>query len=250
MPTIAERIYEVQERIAAAARRARRDPTAITLVAVTKTHSPDVVAEAIAAGARHLGENRVQEAQPKIVDLDAQRPLLTWHLIGHLQRNKAKTVVGLFDMFHALDSLRLAEALNRHLEEAQTGDTARQQRFPVLLQVNVSGEASKEGFNLPGGAANREQLPHFLTQVEHIVALPHLRVRGLMTIAPLVANPEAARPVFRTLRLLRDTLAQHFPSTNWHHLSMGMTDDFEVAIEEGATVVRVGRAIFGARPRP
>lgn len=238
---IASRFDQVLERIARAAARANRDPAAITLVAVTKTHPPEVIAEAIAAGARDLGENRVQEAALKIPPLAAAYPDARWHLIGHLQRNKAKTAIELFDMIHSIDSLRLAETLNRLLQERAAG------RLPVLLQVNVSGEASKEGFDLPGGIANRAGLEALLPEVERILALPCLEVRGLMTIAPIVADPEQARPVFRALRELRDELARRFPRAAWAELSMGMTDDFEAAIAEGATIVRVGRAIFGER---
>lgn len=244
---IATRINQVLERIARAAARANRDPAAITLVAVTKTHPPEVIAEAIAAGARDLGENRVQEAALKIPPLAAAYPDARWHLIGHLQRNKAKSAIELFDMIHSVDSLRLAETLNRHLQEraAVQGPAAR--RLPILLQVNVSGEASKEGFDLPGGIANRAGLEALLPEVERILALPSLEVRGLMTIAPIVADPEQARPFFRALRELRDELARRFPRADWAELSMGMTDDFEAAIAEGATIVRVGRAIFGER---
>lgn len=239
--SIATRLDQVRERIARAAARANRDPAAITLVAVTKTHPPEVIAEAIAAGARDLGENRVQEAALKIPPLAAAYPDARWHLIGHLQRNKAKTAIELFDMIHSIDSLRLAETLNRLLQERAAD------RLPVLLQVNVSGEASKEGFDLPGGIANRAGLEALLPEVERILALPCLEVRGLMTIAPIVADPEQARPVFRALRELRDELARRFPRAAWAELSMGMTDDFEAAIAEGATIVRVGRAIFGER---
>lgn len=238
---IASRFDQVLERIARAAARANRDPAAITLVAVTKTHPPEVIAEAIAAGARDLGENRVQEAALKIPPLAAAYPDARWHLIGHLQRNKAKTAIELFDMIHSIDSLRLAETLNRLLQERAAA------RLPILLQVNVSGEASKEGFDLPGGIANRAGLEALLPEVERILALPCLEVRGLMTIAPIVADPEQARPVFRALRELRDELARRFPRAAWAELSMGMTDDFEAAIAEGATIVRVGRAIFGER---
>ncbi len=244
MLSIAERIEAIHTRIANAAQRAGRDPAAVTLVAVTKTQPPERIAEAIAAGVRHLGENRVQEASSKIPALAGTTEHLTWHLIGHLQRNKAKPAAQLFDVVHSLDSLRLAEALDRAvaLEAA-----AQPRRLPVLLQVNVSGEASKEGFNLAGGLANQEQFALLLQDIAHIVALPHLQIEGLMTIAPIADYPEATRPVFRALRLLRDELACRFPSAEWQQLSMGMTDDFEVAIEEGATLVRVGRAIFGER---
>lgn len=238
--SVAERIAIVQERIAVAARRAGRKPDDVTLVAVTKTHPPELVAEAIAAGLTNLGENRVQEAQTKIVALAAARQQVRWHLIGHLQRNKARLATELFDLVHSVDSLRLAEALQRYAAEAG-------RRLPVLLQVNVSGEASKEGFALTGGVANRAGLDALLSEVERIVALPALELRGLMTVAPIVAHPEQARPTFRALRELGEELARRFPAAHWGELSMGMTDDFEAAIAEGATIVRVGRAIFGPR---
>ena len=236
--SIAENIAAVQARIAAAARRAGRDPAEITLVAVTKTHPPELVAEAVAAGARALGENRVQEAASKIAALRAGHAELRWHLIGHLQRNKAKLAAELFDLVHSVDSLRLAEALARQVAPGR--------RLPILLQINVSGEASKEGFALQGGATSAALLA-LLPELEQLVALPQLEVRGLMTVAPMVADPEQARPVFKALRELRDELARRLPTARWDQLSMGMTDDFEVAISEGATIVRVGRAIFGAR---
>lgn len=239
----------VQERIAAAAQRSGRDPRQVTLVAVTKMLPLEVLQQAIAAGVVHLGESRLQEAEPKISSLQAQRPDLTWHMIGHLQRNKAKVAISLFDLLHTVDSLRLAETLNRHYEQrvAEITDAPEHSRLNVLLQVNVSGEATKEGFDLPGGVQNHAGLPRFLADVERIVALPYLRVQGLMTIAPWQPDPEAARPVFRALRELRDHLAARWSQAEWSQLSMGMTDDFEVAIEEGATLVRVGRAIFGER---
>jgi len=236
--SIATNVAVVQARIAAAARRAGRDPAEITLVAVTKTHPPELVAEAVAAGARALGENRVQEAASKIEALRELRSELRWHLIGHLQRNKAKVAAELFDLVHSVDSLRLAEALARQVAPGR--------RLPILLQINVSGEASKEGFALPGGATSAALLA-LLPELEQLVALPQLEVRGLMTVAPMVADPEQARPVFKALRELRDELARRLPTARWDELSMGMTDDFEVAISEGATIVRVGRAIFGAR---
>ena len=236
--SIATNVAAVQARIAAAARRAGRDPAEITLVAVTKTHPPELVAEAVAAGARALGENRVQEAASKIEALRELRSELRWHLIGHLQRNKAKVAAELFDLVHSVDSLRLAEALARQVAPGR--------RLPILLQINVSGEASKEGFALQGGATSAALLA-LLPELEQLVALPQLEVRGLMTVAPMVADPEQARPVFKALRELRDELARRLPTARWDELSMGMTDDFEAAISEGATIVRVGRAIFGAR---
>lgn len=241
--SIADRFAVVHERIAAAARCVGRQPAEVTLVAVTKTKTAPLIAEAIAAGATDLGENRVQEAAEKIELLCDQRSRVRWHLIGHLQRNKARTAAALFDMIHSIDNLRLAEALDRHAgEQAPAG-----RRLPVLLQVNISGEASKEGFNLVGGAANAAALTALLPEIEALLALPHLAVHGLMTIAPLVETPELARPYFCALRELRDELARRYPQSDWTQLSMGMTDDFEVAIEEGATIVRIGRAIFGER---
>ncbi|MFL5804197.1 MAG: YggS family pyridoxal phosphate enzyme [Roseiflexaceae bacterium] len=283
METIAARLAAVHERLAAAARHAARPPEEITLVGVTKTQPPQAVSEALAAGLRDFGENRVQEAEEKITALAAERARITWHLIGHLQRNKAKKAAALFDVIHSLDSLRLAEMLDRALEEQRTKNKEQARRtenghpqgqprnaepgrspahpltrspahpltrspLPVLLQVNVSGEASKEGYALAGWEERPAVLDAFLAEVEALLALSHLRVRGLMTIAPWGADPEAARPAFRSARRLRDMLARRFPQADWSALSMGMTEDFAVAIEEGATIVRIGRAIFGERP--
>jgi PLP dependent protein len=240
MEQIAARIAQIRDRIAAAARRAARQPAEITLVAVSKTHGPDLVRAALAAGADAFGENRVQEAGPKIAALADLSPRPRWHLIGHLQRNKARLAAEIFDLVESVDSLRLAEALDRHADELG-------RRLPILLQVNVSGEASKEGFALAGGVANRAAYDQLCADLERVVALPQLEVRGLMTIAPISASPEAARSTFRLLRELRDDLARRLPQARWDDLSMGMSDDFEVAISEGATIVRVGRAIFGER---
>jgi len=238
-PNISDRIGSVRERIERAATSAGRDPASITLVAVSKTYPPELVAAAIAAGASDLGENRVQEAASKIAALQQIQPAPRWHLIGHLQRNKARLASELFDLIHSVDSLRLAEALSRHMSPGQ--------RMPILLQCNVSGEESKEGFNLQGGIANRAALEAILPEIEQILALPNLEVRGLMTVAPIVADPDQARPTFRALRELRDELARLFPQAAWRDLSMGMTDDMTAAIAEGSTIVRVGRAIFGPR---
>lgn len=242
---IAENIVAIRERMAAAARRANRLVDEVTLIAVTKTHPAEIVEAALAAGVSDCGENRVQEADEKIAALSEVSA--RWHLIGHLQRNKAKRAVTLFDLIHSLDSVRLAEALNRHVMEEMQGQQHPPRRLPVLLQMNVSGEETKEGFELAGGVANQPMLPDFYQAVERIVALPFLEVQGLMTVAPYSIDAEAARPTFRLLRELRDALAQRFPAASWHHLSMGMTGDFEVAIEEGSTLIRVGRAIFGER---
>jgi len=213
-------VREVQRRIARACERSHRSPGEITLVVVTKEVGISAIRAAFDCGLRDFGENRVQEAEDKIGQLSDLKPDVTWHMVGHLQSNKAKTAVELFDVIHSVDSVKLAEILSRRAEKT----------LPVLLQVNVSGEATKSGF-----AVNE-----IAVVVEEIRQLPNLRLVGLMTIAPLAAETEEVRPVFRKLRELRDSL-------RLEHLSMGMTDDFEVAIEEGATMLRIGRAIFGDR---
>ena len=215
-----ENLRQLGLRITRAAQRANRTPAEITLIAVTKTIDPPLIKQAFEVGIRHFGENRVQEANSKMEQLSTLQPPPIWHMVGHLQTNKAQKAVELFDMIQSVDSVRLAEALSRHS----------QRNIPILLEVNVFGEVSKFGFS-PAEVSSA---------VEQIACLPFLEIRGLMTIAPLTGNPEEVRPVFRQLRLLRDSLGLE-------HLSMGMTDDFEVAIEEGATMVRIGRAIFGER---
>lgn len=257
---IAANLEQVQARIQAAARRVGRDPAQIALVAVTKTHPLELVQEAYRAGIRQFGENRVEEASEKIPALAqwladqpqaAQPP--TWHMIGHLQSRKAGDALALFHMIHSVDSFKLAERLNRLAErdadEALGGRGALRDRLPmpVLLECNVSGEASKFGFDLNRWRVDKAVRSTFFDIVARILKLPNLRLQGLMTMAPIVPDPEQARPVFVALREVRDMLADAFPSAEWEHLSMGMTDDFEVAIEEGATLVRIGRAIFGPR---
>lgn len=217
---IAANVSAVQARLAAAAERAGRDPRDITLIAVTKTHDAGTVALAHEAGVRHFGENRVQEARPKISLLREQGAEATWHLIGSLQTNKVNAALECFDILHAVDSERLARAISQRAKRL----------VPVLIEVNVAGEATKHGVNPADAGA----------LAEAVGGLPNIDLRGLMTVAPQVDDPEDVRPVFRRLRELRDALGLR-------ELSMGMTDDFEVAIEEGSTMVRVGRAIFGAR---
>jgi hypothetical protein len=179
-------------------------------------------------GVVDFGENRVQDALPKIVEFHPQE--VRWHMIGHLQSNKSSKVIGPFYCVQSVDSLYLAQTLNRH-----AGDHG--MRLPILLQVNISGEVSKQGMSAV-------ETPEIARQ---ILDLPHLEVQGLMTIAPLVEDAEEVRPVFRGLRILRDQLRDMMPQAAWQHLSMGMTDDYRIAIEEGATIVRIGRAIFGER---
>jgi len=225
---LAANIAHVRNTIAEAAQRVGRTPEEITLVAVSKTKPVELVEIAYNLGVTDFGENRVQEALPKIAAFHPDG--LRWHLIGHLQSNKASKVVGPFDYVQSVDSLHIAQTLNRHAGEHG-------KRLRVLLQINISGEESKEGMTAT-------EAPELARQ---ILALPHLEIQGLMTIAPLVQDPEEVRPVFRNLRLLRDQLRAELPQCSWQHLSMGMTDDYIVAIEEGATIVRIGRAIFGER---
>ena len=225
---LAENIAGVRAAIAQAALRAGRNVDDITLEAVSKTKPVAMVKIAYNLGVTDFGENRVQDALPKIADFHPAG--LRWHMIGHVQSNKANKIVGQFDSVESVDSLHLAQLLNRHAEELDI-------RLPVLLQVNVSGEESKEGIALANAPVVARQ----------IIALPQLEVQGLMTIAPLVRDIEEARPVFRGLRMLRDRLRDELPQSTWQQLSMGMTDDYGVAIEEGATIVRIGRAIFGER---
>jgi len=253
MDELETRLGRVRERIATAALRAGRDPQGVTLVAVTKTVPAEVVAAVWQMGlCDHFGENRVEEARHKIPEVtrllhshgkamgDDSPAHLCWHMIGHVQSRKAREVVSCFDWVHSVDSLKLASRLSRYAVEAG-------RRLPILLEANVSGEPGKYGFALGGWPEDRGQTEAFFAAVSEILALPGLRLLGLMTIAPIVPEPEAARPIFRRLRALRDALAERFPATDWPHLSMGMTDDFEVAVEEGATFVRIGRAIFGER---
>ncbi len=226
---LAARIRAVRARVAAAAARSDRAPEDVLIVAVSKTVDAEHIRLAYELGLKTFGENRVQEARSKIAAL--RLPLIRWELIGHLQTNKVARAVELFSRIQSVDSLRLAQAL-----EARAAQVER--TLPMLLEVNVAGEASKSGFapaEVPAAA-------------RAIAALPHLRPEGLMTVAPVVADAEQARPVFGALRALRDRLRAEAPEAGWAHLSMGMTDDFEVAIEEGATIVRIGRAIFGDRP--
>ncbi len=216
----------VQQRMAAACERAGRDPAAVTLVAVSKNHPPETVQAAAALGLTVFGENRVQEAKAKI-PLSPGR--LQWHLIGHLQSNKCRDAVELFQMIESVDSLALAQELQKWAAKAA-------RTLPVLLEVNVAGEASKFGYR-------RDLL---LAELAQINALTKLEIHGLMTVAPWSPDPEKVRPVFRRLRELR-TECEQVLGAPLPHLSMGMSGDFEVAIEEGATLVRIGTALFGPR---
>jgi pyridoxal phosphate enzyme (YggS family) len=226
MSTLAENLAAILARIETIARKHGRKAGEIQLVAVSKTNPPEAIREVFAAGQRAFGESRVQEALPK---LDALPPEIEWHFIGHLQTNKIRKVVSRFALFHGVDNQNLALQMNRIAGEL--GVTA-----SVLLEVNVSGEESKFGFD-------PKTLP---AAMEVLLPLPFLRIQGLMTMAPYSDDPESARPYFAKLRELRDRLAEETGNL-LPHLSMGMSGDFEQGIAEGATIVRVGSAIFGER---
>ena len=226
--SVAENLKAVMDRIAAAAKRAGRDPSSVRLVTVTKTVAPERIREAVAAGAAILGENRVQEAKEKI---EALGSIASWHLIGRLQTNKAKYAVRLFDLIHSVDTIGLASELDK--QAAKTGKVQ-----DVLVEVSIAGEASKAGMAVREAPA----------LVRGVASLRHVRVRGLMTMPPYSEDPDDSRPFFSVLRELAEAIAkENIPGVSMQELSMGMSGDFEVAVEEGATLVRVGTAIFGER---
>ncbi|HEY8903245.1 MAG TPA: YggS family pyridoxal phosphate-dependent enzyme [Chthoniobacterales bacterium] len=229
MNAVAQNLGEILDRIASAAARSGRSTGDVELVAVSKTFPAQSVRDAWDAGQAVFGESRVQEAVAKIPDLPGA---IRWHFIGHLQKNKIRRALPLFELFHGVDSLDLASDMDRIAAEEGA--------FPrVLLEVNVAGEATKFGFQ-----------PEVIErEIDALLALPRVQVEGLMTIAPYADDPEASRPYFRALRELRDRIEKQV-GVPLPRLSMGMSGDFEVAIEEGATLVRVGSAIFGSRPKP
>jgi PLP dependent protein len=225
MSTIKENLLRITERIERAAQKSGRDPSEIKLVAVSKTVEAARIKEAIEAGVSVLGENYVQEAQKKIEEIG---PCVAWHFIGHLQSNKAKNAVQLFDMIHSLDSIPLAEELNRRAQQAD-------RMIKVLIEVNLSGEGTKFG-------TDEEKISNL---ARRILQLNHLSLEGLMTMPPYFDSPEMSRPYYIKLRELKEKLVREgIPMSD---LSMGMSNDFEIAVEEGATYVRVGTAIFGPR---
>ena len=220
------KLHDIRERIAAACARAGRDPGSVTLLPVTKSQPPEVVNAAAQLGLTRFGENKVQEAKAKI-PLCSDR--LRWHMIGHLQTNKCRDAVELFEMIQSVDSLHLAEEINRRADQA--GKT-----MPALLEVNLAGEASKFGYR-------PEQL---LADLPQLKLLSRLEIQGLMTVPPWTSDPESVRPVFRQLRDLKERCEKALGAP-LPHLSMGMSGDFEVALEDGATIVRIGTALFGPR---
>jgi PLP dependent protein len=226
--SIADNLRTVRDRIAAAARRAGRDPSSVKLVVVTKTVDAGRIREAAAAGATILGENRVQEAKEKIELLG---PIARWHLIGRLQSNKAKYAVRLFDLIHSVDGIGLAKELDRQAAKVEKVQD-------VLVEVSIAGEAAKAGVSVADAAG----------LLREAAKLEHIAIKGLMTMPPFSENPEEARPYFRRLRELASAIEEeNIPSVSMRELSMGMSGDFETAVEEGATLVRVGTAIFGER---
>ncbi len=227
--TIAERVQSVLSRIRSAEERAGRSGGSVRLVAVTKTVSVDHITEGLQAGLTILGENRVQEALPKRAAL-TEAPV-RWHFIGHLQRRKVRSVIGLFEMIHSVDTVDLAQEIDRRAGEAG-------HRQSVLIEVNIGNEPTKAGFHPED----------VVRSVSSMAELPHIGIKGLMTIPPQTDNPDSSRPYFRKLNeLAREIAALKIPSVSMDELSMGMSNDYEVAIEEGATLVRVGTALFGPR---
>ncbi len=227
-------LQRVQDRIAAAALRTGRPPASITLIAVSKTQPVEALIEAYQLGVRHFGENRVEEALTKLPAFKqaVNDSSVTFHMIGHVQSRKADEAAPLFDRIHSVDSVKLAQRLDRFAAVSS-------KTLPILLEVNVSGEAGKYGFEGQARAG-------LLSAAKTIGQLPNLKLDGLMTMAPIVSAPDQARAIFRALRELRDAIETNL-KIDLPQLSIGMTADFEVAIEEGATLVRVGRAIFGER---
>ena len=227
---LADRFAEVKTRIETAVRKSGRHPEEVRLVAISKTHPASLIKNLIELGATDLGENRVQEAEGKIPEVG--RTAARWHLVGHLQANKARRALTLFDVIHSLDTIELARRLDRLCVEVE------RETVPLLIQVDLGNEQTKSGID-------EHELPQLADEVRR---LEHLELIGLMTLPPFFADPEQARPYFRRLRQLRDQLAADGVfGENRGELSMGMTNDFAVAIEEGATMVRVGTAIFGER---
>jgi pyridoxal phosphate enzyme (YggS family) len=233
--SIAENIARVREQIVNAARRAKREPSDVSLMAVTKTVSPERIREAYEAGVRLFGENRVQEFEGKsaaLSDLNGAE----WHMIGHLQRNKSRLAAETFRAVDSVDSLRLLQRLNGAAE--QLG-----KKLPILIEINIGGETAKTGV-----AADSAELEQILTSAPQY---EFVQIRGLMTVPPYSDDPEQSRPFFRSMRELRDQIAaRKLPAISTETLSMGMSHDFEVAIEEGSTCVRIGTALFGERTNP
>jgi len=233
--SIRENYQQTLDQIGIAARRSGRSPSEVKLVVVTKSQPLEVVRAAIEAGVLVLGENYPEEGVTKIQSLPNQSGV-EWHMIGHVQSRKARLVAEYFELLHSLDSLKLARRLDRFAGEAG-------RKLPLLLEFNMGGEETKSGWD----ASDKSVWDSFHSDIRSILELPNLEIRGLMTMPPLGTDPENSRRYFQHLRLLRDHLGSRFPDTNWSELSMGTSADYAVAVEEGATLVRVGTAIVGMR---
>jgi hypothetical protein len=233
--SIVENFNRVSDRLEAAATSVGRTGEQVRLVVVTKGHPIEIVHQAIESGAKYLGENYVEESLPKIATVEKARGV-EWHMIGHVQSRKARKVCGHFDWVQSVDSLRLATRLDRFASEIG-------KNLPILLECNVSGEETKYGWT----AWNELEWGDLADEISPILEMSSLTLRGLMTMPPFFSNPEQARPYFVRLRKLRDYLLTKFPENDWHELSMGMSADYEVAVQEGATIVRIGTAILGKR---
>jgi hypothetical protein len=234
--SIREKYLQTLDTISAAAKKSGRAPEDIRLVVVTKKQPLEIIQAAIEAGAKILGENYPEEAVEKILAMKSFSGV-EWHMIGHVQSRKANLVAEHFALFHSLDSVKLARRVDRSAAEFQ-------RKLPVLLEFNVGGEESKHGWQ----ASEESRWPNLLADIEAIASLTHLQIRGLMTMPPLELDPSAARPYFERLRRLKDFFAMRAPHIEWSELSMGTSADYAVAVEEGATLVRVGQAILGPRP--
>ncbi|RJP51435.1 MAG: YggS family pyridoxal phosphate-dependent enzyme [Anaerolineaceae bacterium] len=239
MPSLSDSIHErylhTLDRISAAEKRAGRAPGSVKLVVVTKSQLVETVRAALEAGVKILGENYPEEAVAKIKAIGAAD--VEWHMIGHVQSRKADLIPRNFSLLHSLDSIKLATRLDRFVSQAGS-------HLPALLEFNVGEEESKFGWV----ASDESRWPELLPEIDMVLKLKKLTVRGLMTMPPLFDDPERTRPYFQKLRRLRDFLAQNFPAADWSELSMGTSADFDAAVEEGATLVRVGTAIVGPRP--
>lgn len=232
---IKENLVSVNQRIAQSAEKVGRDPSGVKLVAVTKLMPLDVILAGIEAGIRVFGENYPEQAAEKIASLDSEEEI-EWHMIGHIQSRKADTVCNYFDMVHSLDRMKIARYLDRYAKEQNRS-------IPVLIEVNLSGEKSKYGWD----ASNDEDWENLLGDFRKIAVYKNLNIRGLMTMPPLFEDPEKTRPIYKELTRLQHFLQENIPEVNWDELSIGTSFDFPVAVEEGATIVRIGTEIFGPR---
>jgi len=240
MIDIAANIADVREKIALAAARAKRSADEITLVAVSKTMPIELLEAAIAAGIMDFGENRIEEAETKIHIFSEKLVRPTWHMIGHIQSRKVKSILPLFDLVHSVERLKIAQKLSEQAQEVG-------RILPIFLEINISGEEAKDGFQAVDWQKKPDVKALLWEELQQVFELPSLEIRGLMTMAPYYEEIEATRPVFADLAALRESLRQDFGAA-LPDLSMGMTNDYTIAIEEGATIVRIGRAIFGERP--